>query len=167
MFLEVQQEVWVPSSCHGDLREPLILVLGSQDSFGVVRGLSGFLSRHCSGKGIISIEGRITWYFLSCGGKLGVPLELRRVLRDCSCCLREVRSLFELRGAGRDSSRVGAGARASCRVEAGNSGFLSSSDMDLGVPMEIPLGSQTSLILKHGTALPSRCVKGVSGLLSS
>ena len=26
----------------------------------------------------------------------------------------------------------------------GNSGFLSISDMDLGVPMEIPLGSQTS-----------------------
>ena len=167
MFLKVQQEVWAPSSCHGDLRKPLILVLGSQDSFGVVRGLSGFLLRHCSGKGIISIEGRITWYFLSCGGKLGVPLELRRVLRDCSCCLREVRSLFELRGAGRDSSRVGAGARASCRVEAGNSGFLSSSDMDLGVPMEIPLGSQTSLILRHGTALPSQGVKGVSGLLLS
>ena len=163
----MQQEVWAPSSCHGDLRKPLILVLGSQDSFGVVRGLSGFLSRHCSGKGIISIEGRITWYFLSCGGKLGVPLELRRVLRDCSCCLREVRSLFELRGAGRDSSRVGAGARASCQVEAGNSGFLSSSDMDLGVPMEIPLGSQTSLILRHGTALPSQGVKGVSGLLLS
>ena len=34
--------------------------------------------------------------------------------------------------------------RASSRVEAGNSRFLSSSDRDLGVPMEIPLGSQTS-----------------------
>ena len=33
--------------------------------------------------------------------------------------------------------------RASCRVEAGNSAFLSSSDRDFGVPMEIPLRSQT------------------------
>ena len=49
MFLEVWQEVWVPSSCHGDLREPLILFLRSQNSFGVVRGLSGFLSSWCRG----------------------------------------------------------------------------------------------------------------------
>ena len=32
----------------------------------------------------------------------------------------------------------------SSQVEAGNSGFLSSSDRDLGLPMEIPLGNQTS-----------------------
>ena len=35
------------------------------------------------------------------------------------------------------------GIRISYRVEVGNSGFLSSSDSDLGVPMEIQLGSQT------------------------
>ena len=43
VFLELWQKVWVPSSCHGDLREPLILSLGSQESFRVVRGLLGFL----------------------------------------------------------------------------------------------------------------------------
>ena len=47
VFLELWQEVWVPSSCHGDLREPLMLSLGSQESFRVVRGLSGFLSSWC------------------------------------------------------------------------------------------------------------------------
>ena len=57
MFLELQQEVWVPSSCHGDLREPLVLSLGSQESFRIVRGLSGFLSSWC--------------------GRLGPHLELR------------------------------------------------------------------------------------------
>ena len=36
------------------------------------------------------------------------------------------------------------GTRASSQVEAGNSEFLSSSDRDLGLTMEIPLGSQTS-----------------------
>ena len=33
VFLELRQEVWVPSSCHRDLREPLVLSLGSQESF--------------------------------------------------------------------------------------------------------------------------------------
>ena len=44
---EFRQEVWVPSSFHGDLREPLMLSLGSQESFRVVRGLSGILSSWC------------------------------------------------------------------------------------------------------------------------
>jgi len=47
VFLELRQKVWVPLSCHGDLREPLILSLRSQESFRVVRGLSGFLSSWC------------------------------------------------------------------------------------------------------------------------
>ena len=34
--------------------------------------------------------------------------------------------------------------RSSFVVEAGTSGFLSSADMDLGVPLEFPKGSQTS-----------------------
>ena len=45
------QDVWVPSRCDGDLREPLILSLASQESFRVVRGLSGFLSSWCRGLG--------------------------------------------------------------------------------------------------------------------
>ena len=40
VFLEFRQEVWVPSICHGDLREPLMLSLGSQGSLRVVKGLS-------------------------------------------------------------------------------------------------------------------------------
>ena len=47
MFLELWQEVWVPSGCHRDLREPLMSSLGSQESFQVVRGLSEFLSSWC------------------------------------------------------------------------------------------------------------------------
>ena len=33
VFLELRQEVWVPRSFHGDLREPLMLSLASQESF--------------------------------------------------------------------------------------------------------------------------------------
>ena len=51
VFLELQQEVWVLSSCHGDLREHLMLSLGSQESFRGVRGLSGFLLSWCRGLG--------------------------------------------------------------------------------------------------------------------
>ena len=51
MFLELRPEVWVPSSCHGALREPLMLSLGSQESVRVVRSLSIFLSSWCRGLG--------------------------------------------------------------------------------------------------------------------
>ena len=40
-FLELRQEVWVPSKSNGDLREPLMLSLGSQESFHVIRGILG------------------------------------------------------------------------------------------------------------------------------
>ena len=39
MFLKLRQDVWIPSSCNGDLREPLILSLASQEYFRVVRDL--------------------------------------------------------------------------------------------------------------------------------
>ena len=167
MFLEVRQEVWVPSSCHGDLREPLILVLGSQDSFGVVRGLSGFLSRHCSGKGIIWIEGRITWYFSSCSGKLGVPLELRRVLRDCSCCLREARSLFELQGAVGIPLELVQGLGPHVELRRETQGSFPALTGISGSLWRLPWRVRCCFVLGHGTLLPSRDGKGVSGLLSS
>ena len=67
VFLELRQEVWVSSSCHRDLREPLMLSLGSQESFRVVRGLSRFLSSWC--------------------GRLGPHLELRRETQCSSSVL--------------------------------------------------------------------------------
>ena len=79
MFLELRQEVWVPLSYHGDLREPLMLFLGSQESFRVV------------------------------GGPLGIPLELVQATRapswleagnsgflhkDGVICISEVTDIF-------------------------------------------------------------------------
>ena len=37
----------VPVELHGDLRDPLVFPQGSQISFRVARGTSGFVSRHC------------------------------------------------------------------------------------------------------------------------
>ena len=45
------RKLWVPSSCDSDLRELLMVSMGSQESFCVVRGLSGFLWGQCNGRG--------------------------------------------------------------------------------------------------------------------
>ena len=84
-----------------------------------------------------SVQARISSFACSCGGKLRVPLELRVDLGDCSCLLREDRSPLVFRGAPRDSSCSAAGMnRASSQDKAGTSGFLSISDIDLGVSAE-------------------------------
>ena len=54
------------------------------------------------------------------------------------------------------------GHRASPRVEAGASGFLFSSDVDLGVPMEFQQGSQASSCVETwNSASLSMCKRGV------
>ena len=63
----------------------------------------------------------------------------------CSCLLREFRSPLVLRGAPRDSLCITAGMnRASSQVEVGTSGFLSISDIDLGVSAYLEQESQAS-----------------------
>ena len=94
-------------SCHGDLRKPLILFLESQDSFGVLRGLSGFHSSWCRG--------------------LESHVEVRPETQGSSSVLTWI------------------------------SGSL----------WRFHWGVRHCLVLRHGTALPSRGVKRVSGLLLS
>ena len=107
VFLQVPQEVWVPSSCDGELSESLILFLGSHESFGAVRGLSGFVSSCCRG--------------------LGPHLELRQETQGSSPVLTWI----------------------------------------LGFLWRFHWGVRCCLVLRHGTLLPSRGVKGESGLLLS
>ena len=74
----------------------------------------------------------------SCAKKLRVPLELRVDLTSLSCLIREVRSPLVLRGEPLYSSCIAAGLnRASFRIEAETSGFLSISDIDLSVSAEL------------------------------
>ena len=56
--------------------------------------------------------------------------------------------------------------RASSRVEAGTSGFLSISDSDRRVPAELGQEGQASSCVMNGTPLGSRVVRGISGPLS-
>ena len=82
------------------------------------------------------IEGRISWFFLTCGR---VRLELRLGTQGPACGASGRSSL--------NLSREGPlgiplqslpGPRSSSGVEAGNSGFLSRADMDLRVPLGHP-----------------------------
>ena len=114
MFLELQQEVWIPSSCHGDLREPLMLSLGSQESFRIVRGLSGFLSSWC--------------------GQLGPHLELRWETQGSSPALTGISGSGDSPGESDLVScwgmehcfplEVEKGCQDSCRVEVGVGGYF-------------------------------------------
>ena len=85
-----------------------------------------------------SMQGRISYFAWICGGKLRVLIELCVDLGDHSCLLREVRSPLVLRGAPRDSLPINAGKnRASSRVEAGTSVYLSISDFECRVSAEL------------------------------
>ena len=90
-------------------------------------------------------EGRISCFSLGCGSKLGFPLELwlgpQGPARGASgksklhaCC--KLPLVIPLQSLPRP--------RSSSEVEAGTSGFLSSTDMDLRVPLEFPQWSQAS-----------------------
>ena len=107
VFLELRQEVWVLSSCHGDLREPLMLSLGSQESFRVVRGLSGFLWSWCR--------------------RLGPHVELRRETQGSSPALTGISgSLWRFHWGVRCPLVLGHGTPLHSRGGIGVSGLLSS-----------------------------------------
>ena len=130
---------------HREIREPLVLPQGSQISIRVARASAGVAWFH--GRGI---RPQFAWKRDSQGvsrvvagsavspelprGPEGASQVVSGNLGILSCCERPIGIALELVWA----------TRASSRVEVRNSRFLSSSDRDLVVPMEIPLGSQTS-----------------------
>ena len=108
------------------------------------------------------VEGRISWFFLSCGRKLGVPLELLRDLRKSLMLPQESPvTMPVVRGfSGFLSSRCrDLGSHLELRLEPQSS---SSADMDLGVPMQFQQGSQASSHLETwNSTFLSRCKRGV------
>ena len=88
------------------------------------------------------LERRISWFFSSCGRKLGVPLELRREPQGPALVALGKSSLhascegflgIPLQSVPRPRSSSGA--------DSETSGFHSIADVDLCVPMEFPHGS--------------------------
>ena len=94
-------------------------------------------------------------------GTSGFRLSCDQDLGNLSCWHSGVRPPFELQGVPRDSSLV-EGNRASSRVEAENSGLLSSCDRDLVDPIEFRQGSRASSPDEAwNSAFLSSCKRGV------
>ena len=114
------------------------------------------------------IEGRISWFLVSCSRKHGVPLELGQGLQG--------------------PSHVASGKSSPMRVARGLSGFLSSKCLVLGPHLELrpkhqcspPMltwisgfllnfnsGVRPRLLWRHASSLSSRALKVVSGFLWS
>ena len=91
------------------------------------------------------VEGRISWFFSSCGGKLGVPLMLQRGPQGPTHVASEKSSLFPSceghAGIALESLLVN---RTMSRVLSVNSAFISGGDRDLRLQLKVHLGSQAS-----------------------
>ena len=89
-----------------------------------------------------AVEGRISWFFSSCGRKFGVPFDLQWGPQGPARVTSGKSSLHaKCKGPLGIPLQLMEGPRSSSRAEAETSGFLSSADMDLGVPMEFQHGS--------------------------
>ena len=115
-----------------------------------------------------SVQGKISYFSWSCGGKLRILLELCVDLGDLSCLLWDVRSPLALQGLPQDSLCIAAGMKGPQlelrRESQGFSPFLTS--------IAGPLQSwnrrvRPRLVLRNGTLLASRVVQGVTGHWSS
>ena len=154
------------SSCDRYFGEPLELQKGSQASVPVAGGYSGLLSSRCG------VNGPYLTLRNEFGGFSRIVVENRGSSRvatgtsgNLSCVLTGVRHPFDYRGKILDSFQVSA-EESSLNLRRETlfspvvtwiSGFLSSFN---GVV-------RLRLVLRHGTSLCSRVVKGISGLLSS
>ena len=90
------------------------------------------------------IEGRMSWFISSCSRNLGFLLSYEKDLRDPLLLPQESQVSIRVERASRDSSPSVQGPRSSSGAESTTSGFHSSADLDLGVSMEFPQGSQAS-----------------------
>ena len=107
-----------------------------------------------------SVQGRISWFAWSCGGKVRVPLELRVDLGDLLVSPQGSQISLALQRAPRESSSIAAGMnRASSLVEAGTSVFFSISDIDLRDSEDLEQGSQASTCIE---ARNSSCLSSFS-----
>ena len=134
------------SSGDGHLKKLLEFHNACQVPFRFPRGNMGFLWKRCSVKGPPQVcKGEFRGFRGVVVGSLGFLSRCMSTWGTPSCLLREVISPLALRGAPRDSSRITAGLNgASSRVEARPLGFLSISDIDLGVSVDLEQWSKAS-----------------------
>ena len=112
------------------------------------------------------IEEGLSRSFSGCGGKPSLPSTSAGDLRELPRVPLRGQGYCVVGGTSRTPLGLAQWKKASSRVEAGTSGFLSISDSDRRVPAELEEESQASSYLQNGTPLASRLVQGVSGPLS-
>ena len=94
-------------------------------------------------------------------GNPGFPRLVMMTSGNFSWCLWKVRNTVDLRVASPNPLGLVQWKRASSRVEVGTSGFLSCSDMGLGVCMPFQTGSQVSTCVEAwNSAFLSSCQRG-------
>ena len=124
------------------------------------------------------VEGRISWFFSSCGSKHGFSLELRwRPQRPTRVASGKSSLHVSCEGPLGIPLQSVPRPRSSSGVEARTSGFLSRADIDLGVSLGCPQSSQASSHVepwnstllssrKRSVRLPVRLTIGINGFLS-
>ena len=96
------------------------------------------------------VEGRISWFFLSCGRNLGVPLKLQRELQGPTRIGSGKSNLHaSCEGPLGIPLQLMLGLRSSSGVEAGTSGLLSSADMIFGFLWSFNGGVKPRLLWRH------------------
>ena len=157
-------------SGDGYVEELLELPQGCQGSFCDSRGKMGFLSRSRNGKGPhLSLRGESPGFSSSCGWKLRIPLELH-LGHQGPTRITSGKSVFHVRCERLlrffSSGCSGRGPHLELRLES----QVSSPVLDLRflrVPLAFSQGSQSSSPWRHGSLLPSRAGKALSGFLAS
>ena len=105
------------------------------------------------------VQGRISWFFLSCGRNLGVPLKLQRELQGPTRIGSGKSSLHaSCEGPLGIPLQLMLGLRSSSGVEAGTSGLLSSADMIFGFLWSFNGGVKPRLLWRHAGPPSSRAV---------
>lgn len=131
-------------SCEGYTGEPLGFHKGSQASFRVAGGNVGLLSSHCRGIGPHRVDGGISWFFSRCGGKVGVPLELRWGSQETLLPQGNQASFHVARGHFGIPFESLKGNRTSSRVEVGIMGYHCICNRILGVAIKFQQRNQAS-----------------------
>ena len=108
------------------------------------------------------VEGRISWFFLSCGRNIGIPLELRRGPQGPLLLPQRSQVSSSCEGQVGIPLQSLPANRALSRVQSVDSVFLTRVDRDLRLPIKLQLGSQASSGVEAcNSAFLSSCQRGV------
>ena len=83
-FWSSSRKPWLPSICDSDLREVLRVFMGSQEYCGVGGASWGSTGSVQRKRASSQVEAGKRGLFLTCGGKLSIPIELGQVSLETS-----------------------------------------------------------------------------------